>query len=205
MSKHVDIILDYRFHPPCHRPVKAETSRKAKPWLVRAATPWGLCFALSLWFACSVGRIDVRLLPLGILAIRIRKILFNVLGFAVWLTCLKCMSHTQQAVIILHDFHVFSWIFNDLQFFISMTWISMVSSNFGTNSGCKVRSFHTDKTMQSVEDTCFWKIVHANVVEMSRVPIIGWSHLLPFKTPFLEEVLFLYRFGSSNNVHIFAY
>lgn len=101
---------------------------------------------------------------------------------------------------------LFSWIFKMI-FSLSLAWHEFLwfLPIFGTNSGCKVRSFYTDKTMQSVEDTCFWKIVHANVVEMSRVPIIGWSLLPSFKTPFLEEVSFLYRFGSSNNVHIFSY
>lgn len=108
VSKHVDIIVDYRFHPPCHRPVKAETSPKAKPWLIGAATP-PKAFVLH----CRCG---LRV-PLGELMSvycllaswpkRLRKILVNVLGFAVWLTCLKCMSHTQQAVITLHDVHVF--------------------------------------------------------------------------------------------------
>ena len=124
VSKHVDIIVDYRFHPPCHRPVKAETSPKAKPWLIGAATP-PKAFVLhwSLWFTCSVGRIDVSLLPLGILA---KKTPQNI-GQCSWLCCLTNLfevyvTHTTGSNYFTWcSCILFSWIFKMI-FSLSLAW-----------------------------------------------------------------------------------
>ena len=119
-------------------------------------TPSGLCFALSLWFACPVGRIDVSLLPLGILAIRIHKTFLDVLGFAVQLTSYKCLCHTTGSTLSLHDVQKLSCIFT-----LSLAWHEFLwynSSNFGNQQGLQA-------SKEAVQVTMLLKILYAHVPE----------------------------------------